>query len=247
MKQLKKVWSVALCVAVILSVMVVSAGAAFTDQKEIKHTEAVDACVALHIIGGYPDGSYRPTGNMTRGEMCKMLCVTLNGGKAPALSSAATPTYNDIAGNWAAPYIEACTKAGVVAGVGGGKFAPEDQVTGFQAAKMLLVALGYEAERENFNTPMWETNVSVRAAQAGLFQGLDDLNPSASLSRDSAAQMIWNALNAGEVEYVTQTVTDDNGQTATKVVLQDKVTGNTQEKLTLIKDKFGVDAPPAKP
>ena len=59
--------------------------------------------------------------------------------------------------------------------------------------------------------------------------------------------MIWNALNAGEVEYVTQTVTDDNGQTATKVVLQDKVTGNTQETLTLIKDKFGVDAPPAKP
>ena len=125
----------------------------------------------------------------------------------------------------------------MVAGVGGGKFAPEDQVTGFQAAKMLLVALGYEAERENFNTPMWETNVSVRAVQAGLFQGLDDLNPSAPLSRDSAAQMIWNALNAGEVEYVTQTVTDDNGQTATKVVLQDKVTGNTQEKLTLIKSR----------
>ena len=134
-----------------------------------------------------------------------------------------------------------------VAGVGGGKFAPEDQVTGFQAAKMLLVALGYEAERENFNTPMWETNVSVRAAQAGLFQGLDDLNPSAPLSRDSAAQMIWNALNAGEVEYVTQTVTEGNGQTATKVVLQDKTAGNTQAKLTLIKDKFGVDAPPAKP
>ncbi len=99
----------------------------------------------------------------------------------------------------------------MVAGVGGGKFAPEDQVTGFQAAKMLLVALGYEAERENFNTPMWETNVSVRAAQAGLFQGLDDLNPSAPLSRDSAAQMIWNALNAGEVEYVTQTVTEGQG------------------------------------
>ena len=131
--------------------------------------------------------------------------------------------------------------------LGGGKFAPEDQVTGFQAAKMLLVALGYEAERESFNTLMWETNVSVRAAQAGLFQGLDDLNPSASLSRDSAAQMIRNALNAGEVEYVTQTVTDGNGQTATKVVLQDKTAGNTQAKLTLIKDKFGVDAPPAKP
>lgn len=244
MQYLKKVGSIALCLAVMLSVMVVGAGAAFVDQEEIQHAEAVDACVALFIISGYPDGSYQPTGNVTRGEMCKLISVTLNGGEEPALSSPDTPTYTDITGNWAAPYIEACTEAGVVSGVGGGKFAPEDQVTGLQAAKMLLVALGYEAEKESFNTPMWEMNVSVRAVQADLFNGLDDLDPSAPLSRDSAAQMIWNALNASEVEYTTETVVDDGGQTATKVVLQDKVTGDSQEKLTLIRDKFGVDAPP---
>lgn len=246
MKQLKKVCSLVLCLAVMLSVLAVSAGAAFTDQDKVTHKEAVEACTALSILSGYPDGSYRPAGNVTRGEMCKMLCVTLNGGKEPALGGSATPTYTDIAGNWAAPYIEACTQAGVVAGVGGGKFAPEDPVTGLEAAKMLLVALGYEAGQESFYGPLWEVNVSVRAAEAGLFQDLDDLNPKLPLSRDSAAQMIWNALNAGEVEYITQTVTDDQGQTTTKVVLQNKVTGENKDKLTLIKDKFGVDAPPAK-
>ena len=56
----KKVLSLVLCVAVMLSVMVMGAGAAFSDQDKIENTEAVDACSALNIIGGYPDGSYHP-------------------------------------------------------------------------------------------------------------------------------------------------------------------------------------------
>ena len=66
-----------------LSVMVVGAGAAFSDQSKIKNTEAVDMCVALNIIGGYPDGSYKPEGNITRAEFAKMICVLLNGGTDP--------------------------------------------------------------------------------------------------------------------------------------------------------------------
>ena len=80
-----------LCVAVMLSVMVVGAGAAFSDQSKIKNTEAVDACVALNIIGGYGDNTYRPENNITRAEVCKMICVALNGGKEPTLSVPATP------------------------------------------------------------------------------------------------------------------------------------------------------------
>ena len=80
----KKVLSLVLCVAMMLSVMVVGAGAAFSDQSKIKNTEAVDACTALNIIGGYPDGSFKPEGNITRAEVTKMICVALNGGKDPA-------------------------------------------------------------------------------------------------------------------------------------------------------------------
>ena len=79
----KKVLSLVLCVAVMLSVMVMGAGAAFSDQDKIENKEAVDMCAALNIIGGYPDGSYKPEGNIKRSEICKMICVALNGGEEP--------------------------------------------------------------------------------------------------------------------------------------------------------------------
>ena len=71
----KKVLSLVLCVAVMLSVMVMGAGAAFSDQDKIENTEAVDACSALNIIGGYEDGSYHPERNIKRSEITKMICV----------------------------------------------------------------------------------------------------------------------------------------------------------------------------
>ena len=76
----KKVLSLVLCVAVMLSVMVLGAGAAFSDQADIENTEAVDACSALNIIGGYEDGSFHPERNIKRSEITKMICVALNGG-----------------------------------------------------------------------------------------------------------------------------------------------------------------------
>ena len=56
----KKVLSLVLCVAVMLSVMVMGAGAAFSDQDKIENTEAVDMCAALDIIDGFEDGSLSP-------------------------------------------------------------------------------------------------------------------------------------------------------------------------------------------
>ncbi|MFQ9410807.1 MAG: S-layer homology domain-containing protein [Evtepia gabavorous] len=80
-----------LCVAVMLSVMVMGAGAAFSDQDKIENTEAVDACIALNIIGGYEDGSYHPERNIKRSEITKMICVALNGGKEPNVGTNVTP------------------------------------------------------------------------------------------------------------------------------------------------------------
>ena len=182
-----------------LSVMVVGAGAAFSDQSSIKNTEAVDACTALNIIGGYPDGSFKPEGNITRAEVTKMICVALNGGKEPAVSTNTTPTFSDVRGTsaaWAEGYIESCYAQGIVSGVGAGKFAPAGNVTGVQLAKMLLVALGYKSENEGFTGNAWATNVNVRAAQKGLYEGLESMDTAAAITRDNAAQMVWNAMNA---------------------------------------------------
>ena len=242
MRNLKKVLSLVLCVAMMLSVMVVGAGAAFSDQSKIKNTEAVDACTALNIIGGYPDGSFKPEGNITRAEVTKMICVALNGGKNPAVSTNTTPTFSDVRNNanaaWAEGYIESCAAQGIVSGVGGGKFAPNGNVTGVQLAKMLLVSLGYKSENEGFTGNAWATNVNVRAAQKGLYDGLESMDTNAAITRDNAAQMVWNALNAYEVEYKTTLVTDSKGQLTSQITVQDKVVGSNNDKITLLEDKY---------
>ena len=225
-----------------LSVMVVGAGAAFSDQSKIKNTEAVDACTALNIIGGYPDGSFKPEGNITRAEVTKMICVALNGGKEPNLATNATPTFSDVRTNansaWAEKYIESCYAQGIVSGVGGGKFAPAGNVTGTQLAKMLLVSLGYKSENEGFTGNAWATNVNTIASAKGLYKDLETIDPAAALTRDSAAQMIWNALQAYEVEYKTTLVTDSKGQLTSQITVQDKVVGDNYDKITLLKDKY---------
>ena len=242
MRNLKKVLSLVLCVAMMLSVMVVGAGAAFSDQSKIKNTEAVDACTALNIIGGYPDGSFKPEGNITRAEVTKMICVALNGGKNPAVSTNTTPTFSDVRNNanaaWAEGYIESCAAQGIVSGVGGGKFAPNGNVTGVQLAKMLLVSLGYKSENEGFTGNAWATNVNVRAAQKGLYDGLETMDTNAAITRDNAAQMVWNALQAYEVEYKTTLVTDSKGQLTSQITVQDKVVGSNNDKITLLEDKY---------
>ena len=243
-QNLKKVLSLVLCVAMMLSVMVVGAGAAFSDQSKIKNTEAVDACTALNIIGGYPDGSFKPEGNITRAEVTKMICVALNGGKNPAVSTNTTPTFSDVRNNanaaWAEGYIESCAAQGIVSGVGGGKFAPNGNVTGVQMAKMLLVSLGYKSDLEGFTGNAWATNVNVRAAQKGLYKGLESMDTNAALTRDNAAQMIWNALKAYEVEYVTNLVADKDGKLSTQITVQDKM-DVLHNKITLLLDKYDAD------
>ena len=231
-----------------LSVMVVGAGAAFSDQSKIKNTEAVDACTALNIIGGYPDGSFKPEGNITRAEVTKMICVALNGGKNPAVSTNTTPTFSDVRNNanaaWAEGYIESCAAQGIVSGVGGGKFAPNGNVTGVQLAKMLLVSLGYKSENEGFTGNAWATNVNVRAAQKGLYAGLESMDTNAAITRDNAAQMVWNALNAYEVEYVTNLIADKDGKLSTQITVQDKVGNESlKTKLSLMEDKYETESP----
>ena len=59
------------------------------------------------------------------------------------------------------------------------------------------------------------------ATQKGIYEGLSGLDVSAALTRDNAAQMVWNALQATEVTY-KYTLVSENGQLVSKVVVQDK-------------------------
>ena len=239
MRNLKRALSLALAAIMVTSVMIVGAGAAsyddFSDKDEIVNKEAVQMLVELGVINGKDTGDFDPTGIVTRAEMAKMICVVLNGGKDPSLGTTVTNSYTDTVGHWAAGYIEYCTQLGIVAGDGTGKFNPNATVTGSEAAKMLLVALGYKSEIEGFTGANWALAVNTRGSQKGLYNGLD-IVVDQGLTRDNAAQMIYNALDANMVEYAYTLITDGSSLSSSPT-LKDKVNndGNT---VTLLEDRF---------
>ena len=237
MRNLKRALSLALALVMVMSMMVVGVGAVsvddFSDASEIVNKEAVSVLATLNVINGKDDGSYDPTGTVTRGEMAKMICVILNGGKDPVLGETITNSYTDTASHWAKSFIEYCTTLGIVAGKGDGTFDPNGNVTVAEAGKMVLVALGYNANVEGYTGANWQINTDVRANALGLYEDLAYTTTSADLTRDNAAQMLYNALDVHMVTYdyiITGTV--DNAIT-TKPQLNDT------DKGTLLWEMFG--------
>ena len=227
MKNLKKALVLVLTFAMIFGMFTIGASAAsFSDDEDIVNKEAVETMVQLGIINGYEDGTFLPKQVVTRAEMCKMICVALNGGTAPLLDAGVT-VFSDTKGHWASAYINYCYAEGIVSGDSGkgGTFRPEAPVTALEAAKMMLVALGYNAQIAGFTGADWAQNVAKEANRKGLFDGIGALNANAPLTRDNAAQLIFNGINADLVDYDNTLVTVD-GQLTTVPKIKD-LTGKT--------------------
>ena len=207
MRNLKRALSLALAAIMLIGMMVVSASAVsyndLTDKDQIVNKDAVSMLVSLGIIEGKPDGSYGPTENVDRAQMAKMLSVIMNKGvDNSALYQSVNSGLTDITSNWAKGHINYCYTTGIIAGRGNGTFDPSATVTALEAAKMLLVAVGYDPAIEGFEGADWAINVSVRADEQGIFEGFTkDL--SAPLNRDDAALLIYNALDVEMIQSYT--------------------------------------------
>ena len=207
MRNLKRALSLALAAIMLIGMMVVSACAVsyndLTDKDQIVNKDAVSMLVSLGIIEGKPDGSYGPTENVDRAQMAKMLSVIMNKGvDNSALYQSVNSGLVDVNTNWAKGHINYCYTTGIIAGRGNGKFDPPATVTALEAAKMLLVAVGYDPKIEGFEGADWAINVSVRADEQGIFEGFTkDL--SAPLNRDDAALLIYNALDVEMIQSYT--------------------------------------------
>ena len=200
MRNLKRALSLALAAIMLIGMMVVSASAAgfddFSDKDEIVNKDAVSMLTTLGVINGKEDGSYfDPTGNVTRAEMAKMIATVLNqGADVDGLYVGMNTGLTDVKGHWAESYINYCYSLGIIAGRGNGKFDPAATVTGNEAAKMLLVAAGYDAQLEGLTGNDWAIKTASLASTLGIF---DDLTAPTGdpLTRDNAALLIYNALD----------------------------------------------------
>ena len=213
---MKKLLALVLALVMSMSLVTIS-NADFKDADKIDYTEAVDVMNAVGVFVGDEKGNFNPKENLTRAQAAKIISYLLLGNKT-AEGLAGSGKFTDVAKtSWAAGFVDYCAAVGVVNGVGNGQFNPNGSLTTLQFAKMLLVALGYDAKIEGFVGSDWSINVSAKANQVGLLNGLD-VGANATLTREQAAKMCLNTLKAPLVEYDTKGTTVTVGGDASVTV-----------------------------
>ena len=213
---MKKFLSLVLALVMTMSLVTVSAGAKdFTDNSKINYKEAVDVMSAVKVIDGYAEGDFRPTATLTRGAAAKIICnLILGPTTASALVADAAP-YSDVPTTHTfAGYIAYCQKEGIISGYADGTFRPANTLTGYAFMKMLLGALGYDAEVEQYTGANWSINVAKRALNIGLDDDLvGEFNGVKAVNREEACLYALNTLTADMVEYDAKTTVSTNGTT----------------------------------
>ncbi len=212
MRTLKKTLSLLLAVALVLSLTVVGASAAYTGNKVdtlkdaadvgADYSEAVGVMVGLGIIEGYDDGTLRPETTYTREQAAKIIAYMQLGPKdADSLRCTKAPFTDVAADRWSAGYIAYCVEQGIIDGMGDGTFQPEAQLTGYQWAKMLLCAVGY-GRNDEYVGSSWSLNTAKDALDKGIFEGDLVGADHTPLQRQQAILYAFNALTSvGVVVY----------------------------------------------
>ena len=88
----------------------------------------------ITYIFGYPDGSVRPNGCITRAEAAAMLARLLN---IEAIGSAAKPQFTDTESSWYNKAINAVVFRGIMKGYPDGRFRPNAPITRAEFTQMI--------------------------------------------------------------------------------------------------------------
>ncbi|HDR4563030.1 S-layer homology domain-containing protein [Bacillus cereus] len=182
------------------------------------YTKAINEMAAKGIISGLTDGTFGLGKDVTRAEVATFIV------KAKDIKPNSTSTsFTDVDANeWYAQWVSAAESNKLMAGIGDNKFGPKDQLTRAQMAQILVNAYGFKADENNKQTfndidgLSWATAKSSieTLASLGLISGYGDgtFLPNKVVSREEAAQFIYNAMNYKKTEAKVVSATPINAQ-----------------------------------
>lgn len=170
---------------------------------------SIETCSQRSWFNGYPDGTFRPEGLITREEAAKVFAVAMG----LEIETNPTITYTDTADNWAKAYIEATKPLfpNVANLQGTSSFRPKQTITREETIYALVVAWGYGSKTKNADLSilnMFSDTNSISAGvkpylavavSEGLVSGLPDGTIAAQkgLTRAEFATLLARALSHG--------------------------------------------------
>ncbi len=203
---MKKFLSLVLALVMTMSLVTISAGAKdFTDNDKVNYDEAVQVISLLGVVNGYEDGSFKPANTLTRGAAAKIICnLLLTPAVADTLPANNTGFKDVPSTNVFAKYIAYCANAEIINGYGDGTFRPAATLTGYAFMKMLLGALGYDAQIEGFTGNTFALNVASKIGELKLAKGNDTFVGTKAVTREEAALYAFNMLSKDMVKYASK-------------------------------------------
>lgn len=195
---MKKVLSLVLVIAMVLSSMSFAFAGTFTDVDAANnYYKAIETLKALKVVDGYEDGTFKAEKAITRAEMAKLMVQLLGYGD---LVTGSKSNFSDTQGHWADAWIALAAGRGIVVGTGDGKFTPDRTVSYDEAITMVVRGLGY-TDNCNEMKGTWPTNYKVKAAELKLTK--DVKLATSGADRGGVAQLMYNALEAALVSVDT--------------------------------------------
>ncbi len=208
MRNLKKVLALVLVFVMSFALVINASAYTYKDQAKIdtRYADAINMMYELKIMQGDTNGNFLPENALRRSELAKMIYVILNRGNTNANAYAVVtgvPFKDFKSTDWYAGYVNWSFIQKLVDGKTPTKFAPIDNVTGYEAAKFILGAMGYRTDIEKYTGSGWSLNVLRDASSAGLLEGIEDIDMNKPLQRQHAAQMLYNGLFNVMVSYTS--------------------------------------------
>ncbi|GGN94790.1 hypothetical protein GCM10010969_09840 [Saccharibacillus kuerlensis] len=116
-----------------------SSSASFRDTGSNWASGYIAALSDLGVVAGYKDGSFKPSGTISRAEMAVMIARVIN---LNELSTGTTANFSDVSGDyWAAGAISQASSAGLLNGTSSSSFAPKKEASRAEAITLIIRAL----------------------------------------------------------------------------------------------------------
>lgn len=163
-----------------------------------KTTPKLNTSDHFAYVQGYPDGTVKPAGNITRAETAAILFRLMDEGSRKTYYSTKSGFRDVATGSWYNTYVATLNNAGVITDSSNGYFRPNEAITRAELAAMLANFTETAGAANYFNdvsASYWAANAIAICAKLGWITGYPDgsFRPDRNVTRAELMAMINRA------------------------------------------------------
>lgn len=160
-----------------------------------RYSDAITYLKNKDVLGGYPDGTFRPRDTINRAELLKIVFK----GRSDVVP-VSRRCFSDVSPNeWYAPYVCAAKNRGIVSGYKNGTFKPAEPVNFAEAIKIVLNAYGHDVTESPGSD--WYKPYAVELERLEILPQHSYV-PWQPLTRERAADLLWRVLRQEDERFI---------------------------------------------